>query len=90
MFQSNSKGQVTTSSVVSHILLWLVVAGIGAWLVYAATHTNTENNRYAPGANVSDNHSTRWPFTIDLNFSCSRQGLMDKGVKTNAITNSVK
>lgn len=35
---------------VSHIGLWIVVFIIGAWLVWSATHTTTENNRY--GANT--------------------------------------
>lgn len=56
----------------SHILLWIIVAGIGIWLIYSATHTNTENNRFAPGSNSSDNHSTRWPLTFDFNMSCVR------------------
>lgn len=62
----------------SHIGLWILGLGIVVWLVYSATHTQTEFNRYAPGATVSDNHSARWPLTLDFNFSCVNQGLQDK------------
>ena len=75
---TNFKGQISTGSLISHIILWVVISGIGIWLVYSATHTNTENNKYAPGATVSDNHSSRWPLTMDFNFSCVNQGLQDK------------
>lgn len=34
---------------VSHIGLWIMVIIIGGWLVWQATHTNTENNRYGSG-----------------------------------------
>lgn len=68
---------------VSHIGLWLCVLGIGGWLVWSATHTTTENNKYASGATINDNHSTRWPFTIDLNFSCVKQGLEPKNANIN-------
>jgi hypothetical protein len=78
LFQLSSKGQISTASMVSHILLWIVVIGVGVWLVYAATHSNTQNQRIAPGATVNDNHSTRWPLTLDFNFSCVNQGLQDK------------
>ena len=81
----NEKGQIST---VSHVLLWIVIIGIGVWLIYSATHTNTENNKYAPGATVSDNHSSRWPLTFDFNFSCVSQGLTDKWGKSNVPTNS--
>ena len=84
----NKKGQTTAPSLVSHIFLWIIILGIGAWLVYSATHSNTENNKYAPGATINDNHSTRWPLTIDFNFSCSRQGLEDKWGKANVSTNT--
>lgn len=64
----------------SHIGLWIAMALVAVWLIYSATHTNTENNKFAPGSTATDNHSTRWPFTIDLNFSCSRVGL-DSAIK---------
>jgi hypothetical protein len=67
----DNKGQADPR-LFSHIFLWIIVAGIGIWLIWSATHTNIENNKYAPGSTSNDNHSTRWPFTIDLNFSCSR------------------
>lgn len=38
-----------TARKISHIGLWCVVAGIGVWLVYSATHTTTENNKYGSG-----------------------------------------
>lgn len=56
----------------SHIGLWILVLAIGGWLLYSATHSSTENNRYAPGSTSNDNHSVRWPLTIDLNFGCVR------------------
>lgn len=65
-------------NILSHVGLWLVALSIVVWLVYSATHTSTENNRYAPGATVNDNHSSRWPLTFDFNFSCVSQGLSDK------------
>lgn len=34
---------------VSHIGLWILVLSIGGWLVWQATHTNIENNRYGSG-----------------------------------------
>lgn len=67
--------EINKGSLVSHIILWVIIIGIGFYLIYSATHTQTENNKYAPGATINDNHSTRWPFTIDLNFGCSRVGL---------------
>lgn len=68
----------------SHIGLWILVLMIGGWLVWQATHTTTENNKYASGATVNDNHSARWPLTLDFNFSCVNQGLQDKwGSKVN-------
>lgn len=42
----------------SHIGLWVIVIGIGVWLIYAATHTNTENNRYGSGT-TPITHETR-------------------------------
>ena len=68
----------------SHIGLWIVVIGIGIWLVYSATHTSTENNKYAPNSNPTDitHNGFRLVDSIDLfNFSCARQGLQDKVVK---------
>ena len=83
----NNKGQASTAS---HVLLWVFVIAIGAWLAWSATHAVTNNDKFAPGATVSDNHSQRWPLTFDFNFSCVRQGLEDKwGGKFNVVaTNS--
>jgi len=78
--------KISHGSLASHILLWVVVVIIAIWLIYSATHTTTENNRYAPGATVSDNHSNRWPFTFDFNFSCVRQGLSDQWGKPSKAT----
>ena len=64
----------------SHIGLWICVIVIGIWLIYAATHTSTENNKYAPGSNPIDytSNGIRLVDKIDLfNFSCAREGLKD-------------
>lgn len=85
----------------SHIGLWVLGIGIIVWLVYSATHTSSEQNRYAGGAESHDNHSTRWPFTIDLNFSCVPKEFIradkssvevknDKSITTNAVSVPVK
>ena len=81
---------------VSHILLWIVIIGIGVYLIFRATHSTTENNKYAPNSNPTDitHNGIRLADDISLfNFSCSRQGLQDKGgknVTTNAQTNSAR
>jgi hypothetical protein len=84
----DNKGQVST---VSHVLLWVVVAVIGVWLVWSATHSNNEKNNYQPGSSSSDNHSNRWPLTFDFNFSCVPQRILqeqgDKGGNHGVITN---
>lgn len=76
----------------SHIGLWIAVIGIGIWLVWSATHTSTENNKYAPNSNPTDitHNGLRLADDINLfNFSCERHGLSDKwGTKVNA--NSTK
>lgn len=88
--------KISKGSLASHILLWVVVGTIGIWLVWSATHSTTENNKFAPGATVSDNHSNRWPLSWDFNFSCVRQGLEDEwggkknGGKTPSVNNTVK
>jgi hypothetical protein len=67
----------------SHIGLWIVVVLIGAWLVYSATHTSTENNKYASGSNPIDytSNGIRLVDKIDLfNFSCAREGLKDEAL----------
>lgn len=82
----------------SHIGLWLLGLGLLGWTVYQAFHSNNEFNRFAAGAESHDNHSTRWPFTIDLNFSCvpkefiraDKSNVEVKNDKTNFSTNSVK
>lgn len=66
----------SNARLVSHILLWVIVVVIGAWLVWSATHSSTQNNKYASGSSSSDNHSTRWPLTFDFNFSCVPRELL--------------
>lgn len=44
----------------SHIGLWISVVVIGIWLVYAATHTNTENNKYGSGTIPVSHNSTNY------------------------------
>ncbi len=66
---------------ISHILLWIALVIVVAWLIWSATHGSTQNNRFAPGATVNDNHSTRWPFTLDLNFSCVPKEIMNQRTK---------
>jgi hypothetical protein len=34
----------------SHILLWICVLGITVWLVWSATHSTTNNDKFAPGS----------------------------------------
>lgn len=58
----------------SHIGLWIIVIGIGVWLVYSATHSTTENNKYAPGSASYDVKITDWP----LSFGCVPINVMDK------------
>jgi len=70
----------------SHIGLWICVFIIGIWLVWSATHTSTENNKYASGSNPIDytSNGLRLVDKIELfNFSCAREGLKD------AVTNKV-
>lgn len=50
----------------SHVLLWVILLAIGGWLIYSATHSSTENNRYAPGSASYDVKITDWP----LSFGC--------------------
>lgn len=72
----------------SHIGLWIAVVIIGIWLVYSATHTSTENNKYAPGSHPIDNTSNgiRLVDKIDMfNFSCAREGLKDDAITTNKV-----
>lgn len=33
----------------SHIGLWVAMVVVAIWLIYSATHTNTENNKYGSG-----------------------------------------
>lgn len=76
--EEKNMSEINKGNLTSHIILWVVIICIGIYLIYSATHTNTEYNRLAPGASSNDNHSIRWPFTIDLNFACSRIGAQEK------------
>lgn len=63
---------------VSHIGLWIFVVIIGGYLIYSATHTSTENNKYAPNSNPTDikHEGFRLVDEVKLfNFSCAREGL---------------
>lgn len=82
----------------SQVLLWVGLVAVAIWLIYSATHSSTENNKFAAGAESHDNHSTRWPFTIDLNFSCvpkeflraDKSNVDFKSISTNAVRIPVK
>ena len=50
----------------SHIGLWIIIVGIGVYLVYSATHTNTENNKYGSGT-IPITHETHNYGLINLN-----------------------
>lgn len=47
----------------SHIGLWILGIGIIIWLVWSATHSNTENNRYAPGSASYGITNTYYPLS---------------------------
>lgn len=50
----------------SHIGLWVAIIIIGIWLVYAATHTNTENNKYGSGT-IPVSHTSNNYGLLNLN-----------------------
>lgn len=50
----------------SHIGLWIVVFIIAGWLVWSATHTNTENNKYGSGT-IPVTHETHNYGLLNLN-----------------------
>lgn len=72
----------------SHIGLWIIVAGIGIWLIYSATHTHNERNTFAPGSTSNENHIVRWPLTIDLNLSCVPPGLNHQYDQSKSVVNA--
>lgn len=47
----------------SHIGLWILMFLIGGWLVWQATHTNTENNSYAKGSASYGINNTYYPLS---------------------------
>ncbi len=91
----NNKGQADYR-LASHIGLWIFAIGISIWLIYSATHTHTENNRYDSGSNPQETTVNKGFLSdlFELNFSCIPRGLINKtynnGVNsaTSATTNN--
>ena len=48
----------------SHIWLNIAVVVIIIWLIYAATHTTTENNRYGQGSTHVEVIEHNWPLSV--------------------------
>jgi hypothetical protein len=84
----NNSGQVT----VHQILVWAAIILITGWLLWSATHSSHTTSSFGSGTTNNDNHSTRWPFTLDFNFSCVPQKILDQEAERNknVSTNSVK
>lgn len=42
----NNKGQVSTGSTVSHVLLWVFIIVVAGYLVYSATHSKSKTDTF--------------------------------------------
>lgn len=57
------------------VLMWLMGLAILGLVLWAAFIKPTDKNNYQPDSKPVSNTITRWPFTIDLNFGCTRDSL---------------
>ena len=74
----NNKGQVVNTA--SHILLWLVIIAIGVWLIWSATHTNTNKTVNLAGSAPQETTINKGFMSdlIEINLSCVPKGLVNK------------
>lgn len=66
------------------VLVWLMGIAILGLVLWSAFIKPSDKNIYAPDSKPIANTITRWPFTLDLNFSCSRvssEDLKNGGIK---------
>lgn len=79
---------------IERALVWILGIIIVGLMLWSAFIKPSDKSIYQPDSKPIENHITRWPFTIDLNFSCSRVGLdssmKDKNVKSNIAINNLK
>lgn len=53
-----------STNTISHILLWIVVVGLGIFLTWSAVNKKSDIDNYAKGANHYDIHHTYYPLSI--------------------------
>lgn len=53
-------------------LSWIIGISILGLVLWAAFFKPTDKITNQPDSKPTTNNNTRWPFTIDLNFSCTR------------------
>lgn len=62
-------------STIERVLTWLIGIAILGLVLWSSFIKPTDKIAYAPDSKPVQNTITRWPFTIDLNFSCQRTNM---------------